>query len=769
MHCFLVHKCLFPQKQLHVLYEKLVYMQCCYDTDSIDTDRVNEVASDVYKLVRTHFSSSNPQPGHELQNEGRVCIVGKQGRYLLYSGDGTTTPSIVLMIQPEMISRDVKNGSWHKPTTDNPDDKFHDNSTDDYTNHIRIFSCDTTIKFSDNTSEDPQLGDTSSDLLCDLENIHIKNGNIQRKLKMFSHVSTTPIVKNNTRPDIVSPVASDIEVVVRIPHVNGTVALLPVMAIGIQSARDALRSVGCLQFQCAHDERMGLELVENELRDAELGTIGGLEPSLVTSETRKVIIAQDHVYTLIMHLCDGTFKLYLHHTDDLFECDEFNETPTAIAVVSHNFHNLDSIVEQINRNYITYKKNQDHVFGMIAVVNTLLRQNVVAAPVRSIGSNCNTALYTDLHPVDIAQALGAMGLLSDKPHIVKTLNRIYRSVVVRHTMCAIPVDKKCNGLIPPVSAYNNNNNNNKNNNNSVDFRLHHSGALNYAIAHQNMHVTRVLNRNMGLDMKEISTALYSGIAFCHSCAYSCLPTTGSVHLINETDFTKTSEGKIQDMIDCDTQTFLSANPAVEWITLRHNFQVQTDGRGAKERRRTPVLIVKCCITENGLILFRRFGKVDENFIGGVYIAPGIYKHYILKGTAKMKSTEDDIPTNITPSLHTPDESSSHSFPHPVHAIVPIIKKLATKTIVSKSDLLQNATELLFHINAICIHNTRSGYKAKKSHEMLRNAWLVKYMVCASRICEGVCNADFCSIYAHLANLASLPLNSAGYWATVPYV
>jgi hypothetical protein len=116
-------------------------------------------------------------------------------------------------------------------------------------------------------------------------------------------------------------------------------------------------------------------------------------------------------------------------------------------------------------------------------------------------------------------------------------------------------------------------------------------------------------------------------------------------------------------------------------------------------------------------------------------------------------------------------------PHPVavhtdHPLISVVKKLTSETLSSKSILLRNATETLHIINAMCVHNnhfsTATG-DTKKHQKMLRSAWLDTYTHRAAKLSAGIQNPQFYDIYAHLGNLAEIPLNSVGYWATIPYV
>ena len=133
-----------------------------------------------------------------------------------------------------------------------------------------------------------------------------------------------------------------------------------------------------------------------------------------------------------------------------------------------------------------------------------------------MGSNRTNSLYSSMRPCEIIRVLQAMRLVTDNPYVATSLNRLRTNnypkgaVVTRVSNAALTCSASCSEL-------------------TGDVRLHQCGAQSYAIAHQNASITCFLNRNIGLNMAEISTALYSGIAFCHACAYDARPTLDHSH------------------------------------------------------------------------------------------------------------------------------------------------------------------------------------------------------------------------------------------------
>ena len=140
-----------------------------------------------------------------------------------------------------------------------------------------------------------------------------------------------------------------------------------------------------------------------------------------------MVIAQDAEHTIRVLVGNGVFKMKLYKTEDLFTSSyspEDIDTP-ALFTLSHHFHPMDQLVEE------TPQPNQPAVSGeglrgvtgMLATAQLIMRRNVSAAPVRSMGSNRTTALYSEMRPCEITRVLQAMRLVTDNPHVATSLNR----------------------------------------------------------------------------------------------------------------------------------------------------------------------------------------------------------------------------------------------------------------------------------------------------------------------------------------------------------
>ena len=136
-------------------------------------------------------------------------------------------------------------------------------------------------------------------------------------------------------------------------------------------------------------------------------------------------------------------------------------------------------------------------------------------------------------------------------------------------------------------------------------------------------------------------------------------------------------------------------------------------------------------------------------------------HVIMVGLSYFKEQD---PINPKEQDLTPLKEQKTTF----NKIIKVIHQLNDEHLDSKQALMRNATMLLFFLNVICVNNSLHK-KANDEHQMLRKAWLCSYRMKASVLCGGVASDEFYSIFAHLANLASLPHDSVGYWSTVPYV
>jgi hypothetical protein len=517
-------------------------------------------------------------------------------------------------------------------------------------------------------------------------------------------------------------------VVVHIPEIHDgarehprSAAKLRLSATGMRCARDALRERGALYT----------------------------DPNMNT-----IVLAQDAEYTLNMWLHSGVFKLQLHDTERLLAANAATDLP--LVTVSHRFHSMDNFVEETQLLHCPSSGKQCkrslpfRVTGMVAAAQTLLRRNVTAVPLRSMGSNRVASVYQDMHPVDITRVFHAMRLVSDNPQIANYLNRLRATNSPKRAIVTC-----VSGAVLTVP---------KTEDTRVDVRLYHSSALRYAIAHQNIAVTGFLRGKCGLDIREISTALYSGIAFCHACAYDAWPvlqndTGDTVHLINGTDFTKSEIDAVTKLVIYETTNATKSlrdkvGSLIErtgvsperWSRLRHNFRVGVNGEFH------PILSIECHATDSGVVFFRRVKDPHAGratFIGAAYVPPGHRASF-------TDSSHTHRPLHTSPRVGVSEN------------LCLTVAELAVQTASSKRAILRNATESLFHLNSICIQNRSTRLGNRETHAMLRKAWLHTYMLRIARACGGVNNTDYYGLYAHISNLAAMPLDAAAYWGTVPY-
>jgi hypothetical protein len=303
---------------------------------------------------------------------------------------------------------------------------------------------------------------------------------------------------------------------------------------------------------------------------------------------------------------------------------------------------------------------------------------------------------------------------------------------------------------------------------SFDFRLYACDALNHAIAHQNNHIMKRLMNAPGLNIQEICRVLLSGISFCYSPSYHLRAEHTydgvGVHIINQSDFSESCTPTVDALLNSYIAG-LKPLDTVLWGEISHNFCVQTAVNDKIFKQN-----VGCHTTELGIVFFRLLDHTftrDRFSLISVYIPPEIIKvlpsmvNDRLKFLSKASPIPVSVPVHPVPVLQ-----------HKEHELVNIVKKLTTERIQSKRDLLRNATNILFHLNAICVHNEKFfalGGNSQEHHELLRSMWFDTYTKKAVSLCQGVQNAQFCEIYLHLKNLALLPTNSVGFWANVPYV
>ena len=634
-------------------------------------------------------------------------IIGNQGRYLLYLDPNIPTPGFVFMLHTDQ-HRDPKTCKKLP----------------------MVFMCNTTTDKGEKGNHIDDTNDTTGPggggtrtLLASIQNTKTCNSTILRMMQPF--FSGTPSLHVDKTPISTSDGTS---LVVYVNGKNGTRDSLPIVTDGLRSAQYALR----------HNGFVGAD----------------------------VVIAQNWEYTIRLILQDGVFNLCLYHTEDIFAHTPDIQEPVALITLSHTFHPYDCVIEKIN-DTISDGKHSRRVTGMLAVVQELLRRNVVAVPIRSMGSNRYGYMYTDMHPTDITNVLHSMCLISDNSHITRTLNRKHKAVVVRHVDSTLLFG----GTFPSTAM----SSDAPTNPVGVNFRIRYSNALHYAVAHQNRVVTGLLNHGFGVDLQEVSIAIRSGVSFCHSCAYDEEPTEVHrdvyAHMINGSDFPAKFNAAVKRILTESAVAVSSSTHAVSWSKVRHNFHVQQNFHAQKEHA-NPVLI-ECHVTKSGVVLFRRSVDIcsgstrnaNKGFVGAVYIVPSLLVDTGFDG--------DEHPSMLT-------VAATPSAVRPPHPLISITTQLASQVPQSPSALLRNATETLFHINAMCIHNNDSNADKSvpaqqlydtnaKHHTMLRKAWLHTNMCKASRLCRGVQNSDFYGIYAHLSNLAALPMHSANYWGTMPYV
>jgi hypothetical protein len=791
MHYLHVETCSVVPDGIVAITDKLHMLQNNCDTQTVDSTIENSIATQICILLQTFTNDDICFSGNEY-----IRVVGKQGRYLLYLNDKQTTPNFIFMLilsrlhpNKQKCTKEHQNRCTHIKT--NTSKCTHDQN---YT--LRVFSC--TGGFN---SKIQRLDDGMTILLESMGDGMTDNHHIVTSI----HAHTRQKHRSHNTSTSLTPVFSPgVALTVRVTRDDVCVAVIPVMPTGLQCARNALRNTGAMRYTSLPGEPVNTEC------------------------THMIVIAQSHEYTLSMLLYVGTFNLRLHKTEDIFSCSTHYTEPVALVTMSHKFNSLDSVVEHI----VTEKDKtgsftgSTRVAGMLSVTQELLRLNVIAQPVRSMGSNCKVGLYTDMHPYDVTHALRAMRLVTDNKRLANSLNRQHCGVVVQ---CVSSTELLCIEEVSDTTTHRSTTCNTDGMGDThphTDFRIHGSNTLNYAIAHQNAGITTILNRSIGLDMQEISATLYSGISFCHACAYDEYPMQVkpgfSVHLINASDFPTHCTDEVYKLLMTEAVALSSVSSVVHWSRVRHNFHVN---ERINYNTQAP-LAIECHATTSGLVFFRRMGEKSSpggvgDFFGAVYVVPSLVRDLCLVNDMSCNQTGEThtIVDVLCTELHTPHQPllihamssgvqlplvvdsgtmttnpaeeprgsaplSTYSHPNahrPVHKIVQLVSQLTSQTPTSNILFLRNATETLFHINSICIHNAIhhkhdtnslqrvSGFISSKQHEKLRKVWLHTYMIRASKLCGSSQKAEFYRIYAHLSNLAALPVNSAGYWRTIPYV
>lgn len=744
MHYLHIETCLVSPDGVASVKDKLQTLQNHYRTENVDKIGVTSIATEICSLLKTFTECEVYTSGSEY-----IRTIGTQGRYLLYIHDKQIIPSFMFMLtRPRVyINKHKCTKRYRGICTQTATNEMKILNHKDHS--MRVFSC--TGEFN---CEMQRLNGGMAMLMESMGNEMTNNDHILKNI----HAYTRQTHSSHSRFTSLTPVSnSDVALTVYVTEDDGSVTVLPVLSIGLQCARNALRNTGAL-----YHTRLPSNTVNTECLHA-------------------IVIAQNHDYTLSMLLYAATFHLRLHKTEDLFNSTVCYTETASLVTMSHKFHSLDSVIEHsvtalplnvpqsVPQSVPDHNKTKRHIInptrvsGMLSVTHQLLRSNMVPATIRSMGSNCVTDMYAGMHSADVTRTLRAMCLVTDNRQIEKALNRLHRGVVVK---LVSGIDLFCveDGSNTDVC--------------NVDFRIHRSGVLNYAIAHQNTCVTSILNRTIGFDMQEISTALYSGVSFCHACAYEEYPvhiTHGfSVHLINASDFQENYTDAVHKLLETEAGVVSSVSHAVHWSRLRHNFHVQ---QSVSSVNQTP-LGIECHATKSGLVFFRRVGQAMsprgvDGFFGAVYVVPSLARACPVAPGGNVSS-----PPNPSQPIHktvhpTPNPS------HPVHKVVHLASQLAAQSPTSNVLFLRNATETLFHINSMCIHNAVnkhmpgderiSAFISPKQHAQLREVWLHTFMSRAYKLCGSSHKSEFYRIYAYLSNIASLPMDSAGYWRTVPYV
>ena len=640
-----------------------------------------------------------------------VQVVGTQGRYLLFLSSNTNpmVPSFVLMTAH--TSRVHTNSINVVPACT-----------------LRVFRCGTADPTYVDTSHGTSIGCGTRIFVQLLQSKSTCNRDISRAMQPF-FVASRPR-HSTTACDTHSSIHKtrrNLAVCVTQPD-GACTGFLPVISEGLLAAQSALRS--------RHDI------------DAD------------------IIIAQNHDLCVKLILFDSEFRLCLYHTEDLLSSHV--SRPVPIVTLSHKFHAFDCIVEEKHDD-----KFLGHVTGLLAVVQELLRRNVIATPIRFMGSNRTRDMYSGMHQTDICSVLSQLHLVSDNIHIARTLNHKYKTPVVRYMDSSTLLVES---MLTPKSSLSNSLGDVASYANEVadvhqnNFQLHHCNALLYASAHHNRTIQGLLNHGFGMDLQEITTAIQSGIAFCNSCAYDQDPVkidndTGDVHIhvINGIDF---SVDYMDDMTKILTQSVasFSAHDSL-WSKVRHNIHANQDqGHGGG------LFMVECHVAASGVCFFRRvatdmsrLGGLHGKFVGAAFVTPSLLTKFVFE-----EKEEDATP------LQTQANPGVIRSPH---AMISVAMELASHDLLSPHALIQNATETLLLINAMCVHNnvrnTRTNMKTyglnRKYHKMLRQAWLHTNMFKAARMCGGTGNPDFYRLYSHLSKLSLLPMDTVNFWVTMPYV
>ena len=705
MQCLQINKLEFPDEIGLIVHDQLCQL---IDSTTSKGEKHNDIkASDIFKTFNkdTNFTSARLQ--NNTNTDATIKVVGKSGRFLMFLAGEEVIPSIVFMTPP------------HSLVTKKNSKTASDRTTIPRAINVDIYLCQVCDPVSVKS-----LHSASEGLLQMMKDTTVDNMLIMRRMQLL----VRPIRGFTPLPTEVSIEISKGE------QVN--IMKVTEHDLHTHLIRDTLRNVGVLPYD---------------------------------NDTTKIIIAQRNGYSLQMMLHNRKLHLFLYEIESIFNKESDLEELQPVVVLSTSCHQMDHVVEETYQLEADSMKPRVEVKGMMAVLNTLLRTSMVATQIHSIGFDYDVTYNGNIAKDDIINALCALNLMSDKEDEVHKFNSRYSrriitpmcSSIVHHTEGTVHVSGE---LIPHVV---------NTSNFRVDYRLRNSDALNHAIYHHNRSSLKQLYNKHGIDKQEISTAMYSGISFCHSLKYkspiysfqSDDISTLNVKVINTTDFPGGLSFAIKQVINCDAaKVFVSGGP---WSSLRHNSNVfdkkpqknkeSLDGNEDIEKRESKIagttsivqdpLSIKFHITENGLIFFRTHVEDRINFVGAVYIVPCIHR---------LHSNKSFL-------------ISTHELHNTFDEIIGLIHLLNNQHIDSKEALIKNSTTLLFCLNVICANNSLHKKKSSVEHAMLRKAWLFSQMVKASVLCGGVQNAEFCSIYSHLASLSELPRDSVGYWSMVPYI
>jgi hypothetical protein len=686
---------------------------------------IQDVTSEVYDvLVLLMDSCLKPVGGMHTKTSAdvRINIICKNSRYMVFDVSDKTIPMFVFILS-------------------------HRNAR--YPQRGRKFTREELTVFSFNGVIGTANGGAAT-LIESLWDPSTKNERIIQNMRPFrwrSHNTCSNCATGNEMERRLQ-VHHRQRLLVRILDKAGHVGTLEVCEDGIKTTDNVMKEIGALR-ECLPDKHAAVH---------------------------KMSLAENDSYKVIGVLCSGTFSLELYNMEDILtRSKDSTDEVLPLLTLSHSFHFMGCILEarygipggpvglprrelsDIPKTDLLRHTDPGRIDGMLRVMQAILRRQIPAIPIRAMGENRDMNIYRCMQAIDITRVLHALGFVSDDESLVRVLNRAHGgSTIVRRItkdmlLCRDELTGQtrkpdtCRDMEGPCS----------------DFRLYHSSALSDAISHQNVHIMKRLIHSPGLNIHEVATALYSGISFCYSYAYTMTATEvhngQSTHVINQSDFPIECDDEVKETLS-STIASMALEDQLQWTSVSHNFCVQADV-GPKNYK----IEIECHTTEKGLIFFRHRGEIYTNvhsFIGAVYIPPEI-----IQSPPTLMECSDPVAMTPLPT----DPIPPHPDPVQVykeHSLVLDAIELATEVPSSKETFFRNATKALFLINAICVH---SKYLNPDDHKNLRAAWLDTYTHRAVKLCGGVHNLMFCDIFAHLGNLEALPLRSVGYWANTPYV